>query len=137
MRSLHRIGIALAAGALLLVASSAYAQSDTQFTAADKFGRGLAAMTTGFLELPGNMMQETHERGPVYGMTIGVAKGLGGIVARELVGVYEFVTSPFAVPDGYRPILRPVYPWGYFDETEIAARDASDRRAIAASQEEL
>ena len=136
MRGLHLrgIGIALAAGALLGVASSAGAQS---FTSADKFGRGLAAMTTGFLELPGNMMLETRERGPAYGMTVGVAKGLGGVVARELVGVYEFLTSPFAVPDGYRPILRPVYPWGYFDEAEIAAREAEDRPAIAASHDEL
>jgi len=136
MQDLHRIGIALAVGTLgailgVGVASSADAQT---FTSAEKCGRGLAAMTTGFLELPGNMMLETHERGPAYGMTVGVAKGLGGIVARELVGVYEFLTSPFAVPDGYRPILRPVYPWGYFDETEIAAREASDRPAIASHE---
>jgi len=129
-----KTSIGLAASALLGVASSADAQP---FTSADKFGRGLAAMTTGFLELPGNMMLETRERGPAYGMTVGVAKGLGGIVARELVGVYEFLTSPFAVPDGYRPILRPVYPWGYFDEAEIAAREAEERRAIATTREEL
>ena len=132
MRDLRGIGIAFGAGALL-VASAAGAQS---FTSADKFNRGLAAMTTGFLELPGNMMLETRERGPEYGMTVGVAKGIGGIVVRELVGVYELLSSPFAVPDGYRPILRPVYPWGYFDETEMAAREAEER-AIAASQEEL
>jgi putative exosortase-associated protein (TIGR04073 family) len=136
MRNLHCTGLALAAGASLGlgVASSAGAQT---FTAAEKFNRGVAAMATGFLELPGNMMLETRERGPEYGMTVGVAKGLGGIVVRELVGVYELLSSPFAVPDGYRPILRPVYPWGYFDETEMAARDAEQRPAIAASHEEL
>jgi hypothetical protein len=36
------------------------------------------------------------------------------LVARELVGVYEFVTAPFPVPAGFRPILRPEYPWDYF-----------------------
>jgi putative exosortase-associated protein (TIGR04073 family) len=106
---------ALAAGSL---ASGASAD-----TAARKAGRGLAAMTTGFLELPGNMVAETREHGPAYGMTVGFAKGLGGIVVRELVGVYEFVTSPFAVPEGYRPIISPEYPWGYFDEgRDVASR---------------
>ena len=46
---------------------------------------------------------------------IGVAKGLGMIVARELIGVYEFVTAPFPAPAGYKPILQPEYPWDYFD----------------------
>ncbi|MGZ9112936.1 MAG: helix-turn-helix domain-containing protein [Rhodoplanes sp.] len=38
-------------------------------------------------------------------------------VGRELraVGVYEFVTAPFSVPAGYQPILRPEYPWHYFE----------------------
>jgi hypothetical protein len=36
-------------------------------------------------------------------------------VVRPLVGVYELVTAPFPVPAGYRPILQPEYPWGYFD----------------------
>jgi putative exosortase-associated protein (TIGR04073 family) len=66
------------------------------------------------------MVAESREHGAAYGMTVGFAKGLGGIVVRELVGVYEFVTSPFAVPAGYRPILSPEYPWDYFDEGRVA-----------------
>lgn len=82
-------------------------------TAARKFGRGLAGMTCGFLELPGNIMQETRKQGAV-GVPIGLAYGLGMIVVRELIGVYEFVTAPFPVPAGFQPILRPEFPWGYF-----------------------
>jgi putative exosortase-associated protein (TIGR04073 family) len=117
MRILRTL-ILTGATALLLCGAAVTAQADT---AADKAGRGLAAMTTGFLELPGNVVVETRERGPAWGMTVGVAKGLGGIVVRELVGVYEFVTSPFAVPEGYRPILSPEYPWGYFDDGQHVA----------------
>jgi len=91
------------------VASEAQAQ-----TAARKFGRGLAGMTCGFLELPGNIVKETNERGAA-GVPIGLALGLGMIVARELVGVYEFVTAPFPAPAGCRPILSPEYPWDYFE----------------------
>jgi putative exosortase-associated protein (TIGR04073 family) len=64
--------------------------------------------------LPGNIVQETSERGAA-GVPIGLALGLGMIVARELVGVYEFVTAPFPAPAGYRPILSPEYPWDYFE----------------------
>jgi len=91
-----------------LVAPDVHAQ-----TAARKFGRGLAGMTCGFLELPGNIVQETQRQGAI-GVPIGLAYGVGMIVTRELVGVYEFLTAPFPIPEGFRPILTPEYPWGYF-----------------------
>lgn len=84
------------------------------YTSAQKFGRGLAGMTTGFLELPGNIVKETTAKGAV-GIPIGLATGLGMMVTRELVGVYEFLSAPFPVPSGFRPILTPVYPWDYFE----------------------
>lgn len=84
-------------------------------TAGRKFGRGLAGMTCGFLEVPGNVVETSRERGVGWGVTLGFAEGLGRLVVRELVGVYEFVTAPFPVPAGYQPILEPEYPWNYFD----------------------
>jgi putative exosortase-associated protein (TIGR04073 family) len=83
-------------------------------TAARKFGRGLAGMTCGFLEVPGNIVKETKEQGAI-GVPIGLVLGVGMLVVRELVGVYEFVTAPVPVPEGYEPILRPEYPWDYFE----------------------
>ncbi len=70
-------------------------------------------MTTGFLEVPGNIVLETNRQGPV-GVPIGLVKGLGMLVTRELVGVYEFVSAPFPAPAGFRPIIQPEYPWDYF-----------------------
>jgi len=103
----------LVAGLLasLLLPSTAQAQ-----TAARKAGRGMAAMTTMFLEVPGNIIQESRQNGPARGWTLGFVKGLGGIVVRTLVGVYEFVTCPIEVPSGFKPIIKPEFPWGYFDE---------------------
>ena len=43
------------------------------------------------------------------------AKGLGAMVVRELVGVYEFLSAPIEVPEGFRPILKPEFPWDYFE----------------------
>ena len=97
---------------LLLV--TAFAGNAQAQTAARKFGRGLAAMTTAFLEVPGNMVEQTRKRGAAEGVPLGFAIGLGMIVPRVLVGVYEFVTAPFPAPPGYRPILHPEFPWDYF-----------------------
>jgi putative exosortase-associated protein (TIGR04073 family) len=80
-----------------------------------KFGRGLAGMTTAFLEVPGNVVAETDKRGAAEGIPLGFALGLGMIVPRVLVGVYEFVSAPIEAPAGYRPILRPEFPWDYFE----------------------
>jgi len=91
-------------------AATAAAQS-----APRKAGRGLAAMTCGFLEVPGNIVAETRSRGAAWGFTLGFATGLGKLVVRELVGVYEFVTSPFPLPAGYQPIIQPEFPWDYFE----------------------
>jgi putative exosortase-associated protein (TIGR04073 family) len=91
-----------------------------EYTAARKAGRGLAAMTTAFLEVPGNMVAESREHGPGMGMPVGFAIGLGKIVARVLVGTYEFITAPFAAPAGFKPILEPEFPWSYFDDDSAA-----------------
>lgn len=116
-RTTHRISTlrtAAFAVALALFAAPLSA-SAAKYDAPRKFGRGLAGMTCGFLELPGNVVETTQKQGIGYGLTIGVAKGLGMIVARELIGVYEFLSAPFPAPPGYKPILSPEFPWGYFD----------------------
>jgi len=107
MKRVQKLSLAVS---LALMATCGTLQADTS---ADKFGRGLAGMTCGFLELPGNIVKETNSKGAA-GIPLGVAKGLGMMVTRELVGVYEFVTAPFPVPAGFRPILEPRYPWSYF-----------------------
>lgn len=108
MKKLQKMNWGLAIAIMLLATPGAEAN-----TAAQKFGRGLAGMTCGFLELPGNIVKETEARG-IIGLPGGFAKGLGMIVTRELVGVYEFVTAPFPLPAGFKPIIQPEYPWSYF-----------------------
>jgi putative exosortase-associated protein (TIGR04073 family) len=96
-----------------------------EYTAARKLGRGLAGMTVGFLEIPGNIVEVSRERGPATGLTLGFALGLGKVVVRELVGVFEFVTAPFELPAGFKPVIEPEFPWDYFEST--SASSGSDR----------
>lgn len=102
----------LVAAALLLAISTPPAAAQT---APRKALRGLAAVTTAVLEVPGNMVAESRRQGAGAGVPVGFAKGLGMIVPRVLVGVWEILSAPFPLPAGYRPLLRPEYPWGYFD----------------------
>ena len=82
--------------------------------------RGAAGLTTGVLEIPGNIVQQTRERGAL-GVPIGLGRGLGMFVARELVGAYELLTAPFPLPASYKPIVSPEYPWSYFVVTAPSA----------------
>jgi len=101
---------------VLILAALALATPAAAQTAPRKFVRGLAGMTLSILELPGNMVAESRERGYGEGIPLGFAKGLGMIIPRTLVGVWEFVSAPFPVPAGYRPILEPEFPWSYFED---------------------
>jgi len=96
---------------------------------ADKLGRGLANMVTGVLALPGSVAEGAHENG-ASGAAVGLGKGIARTIARELVGVYEFVTFPLPAPRGYRPILDPPYPWEYFQDRHTGLRPESGLRDI-------
>jgi putative exosortase-associated protein (TIGR04073 family) len=111
--NLHHIAMCAVLVGILTIPTLSQA---IEYTAARKAGRGLAAMTTGFLEIPGNMVAVTRESGPGMGMTLGFALGLGKLVVRELVGVYEFLSCPFEAPAGFKPIIDPEFPWDYFEE---------------------
>jgi putative exosortase-associated protein (TIGR04073 family) len=108
--------IAIYAVFIALLSTPALSQT-TEYTSARKFGRGLAAMTTGVLEIPGNMVAETREHGAGAGIPLGFVFGLGKLVIRELVGVYEFLSSPFEAPAGFKPIIEPEFPWDYFEDS--------------------
>ena len=107
-RSLRGLAAFAASCALLIPTIS---QADT---ALQKAGRGAAAITTPFLEIPGNIITTTERDGAAAGWTQGLAKGIGMFIVRPAIGVYELVTAPFPAPANYEPILTPEYPWSYF-----------------------
>lgn len=92
--------------------TAAFAEEFVAPRAAQKAVRGLANAGLGVVvEVPKTVYYGTLEDGPLYGLTVGVLEGLSWGIARTLVGVYEVVTFPFPIPEGYRPIYQPHYPF--------------------------
>ena len=101
----------------ILLTPTAALAADSEYGSARKLGRGLAGVTLGVLEIPGNIVKVREERGNAVGFTVGVAQGLGKFVIREVVGTFEILTSWFPMPPGYRPVMTPEYPWSYFQDS--------------------
>ncbi len=75
-----------------------------------KFGRGLANVLFGIVEVPNQITKVTSEQGGGAGATYGVGKGIYRWFGRELTGVYDIVTFPVPFPKGYKPIMHPEFP---------------------------
>ena len=71
-----------------------------------KLGRGVANVLTCPYELVYQVMKSNNSDGVFAGATVGVIKGVGMIVARGMVGVYEIASFPIPVPKDYQPILK-------------------------------
>ena len=74
-----------------------------------KLGRGVANALTGWVEIPKNIYSTSAESNAFAGLTLGLAKGAGMTIVRTGAGLYEVLTFPFPIPDGYKPILDPEY----------------------------
>ncbi len=98
--------ICLAVMVVVNVASACFAED---MTMTSKLGRGLANILTGWVELPKNIYDTSVEENPLAGITIGTAKGVGMTIVRTGAGIYETITFPFPIPEGYKPVLEPEF----------------------------
>ena len=89
---------------LLAVSSPSYAQDSFH-----KLGRGLVNTFTGWLEIPKGVVDESKANNVFTGLTVGTIKGLGLGLVRTGAGIYETLTFPFPIPEGYEPIVKPEF----------------------------
>jgi putative exosortase-associated protein (TIGR04073 family) len=78
-------------------------------TSFEKFTRGLTNIVTApfeFFRQPFVLHRE-HEFNGVAAFFGGIFSGVYATVARELAGLYEFVTFPFPIPAEYRSVIDP------------------------------
>ncbi|UZR30564.1 exosortase system-associated protein, TIGR04073 family [Methylococcus mesophilus] len=89
------------------------AQADDYGTATSlKLGSGLSNLTTGWLEIPKNMINTSNQTNVLFGISGGLLKGLLHTVGRTLTGAVDFITFP--VPT--QPIAHPEFVWQKFSE---------------------
>ncbi|MGR9114869.1 MAG: exosortase system-associated protein, TIGR04073 family [Gammaproteobacteria bacterium] len=99
----------------LLVGNSVYADEHEHdylscFTA--KVSRGFMNTATGFIELPKNIVNISHDQNILVGITWGTVRGVFQAVGRTVVGAAELVTSPIPTDD----YMSPPYVWDRFSE---------------------
>lgn len=110
----------LAMGGLLatmLVGMSATAIADTaddNSNADDawtKLGRGVCNIAFCPFEIPRQIgLMAESKRWPTA-VAGGTAKGVAHTIMRAVAGVYEVLTFPIEIPEGYRPIIEPENPF--------------------------
>lgn len=61
-------------------------------------------------DVPRTIYYESRDNGPLYGVPIGLFKGLGLGLIRTGVGLYELLTFPLPVND-YEPVVLPAIPF--------------------------
>jgi putative exosortase-associated protein (TIGR04073 family) len=75
-----------------------------------KLGRGLSNVIFGVTEVPNQISGTTAAKGGAAGATYGTGKGFLRWICREVVGVYEVVTFPLPMGNGYKPVMKPEFP---------------------------
>lgn len=78
---------------------------------ATKAVRGMANITTGWLELPKQIYVTYKEDGAAKGIFVGPLKGLGMTLFRTVSGVGELATFFVAWPGFYDPYFDPEFVW--------------------------
>jgi putative exosortase-associated protein (TIGR04073 family) len=107
--------VALALGAGVGWADAGGGSDQPNHHAGRKLARGLSNVLFGVVEVPNQVMQTNYRHGGAAAATLGVGKGFGRWLMRMGVGVFEIVTFPVPVPDGYRPLMKPEFPVDDYD----------------------
>lgn len=77
-----------------------------------RVSQGFANTTTGFIEIPKNVVNISHDQNILVGSTWGVLRGVAHTVTRTVLGVAELITSPFPTDE----FISPPYVWDRFSE---------------------
>jgi putative exosortase-associated protein (TIGR04073 family) len=76
--------------------------------AAQKLGRGIANLFTGWLEIPYEIGRKINrDDSMISGIFIGPITGFCKAVGRTAVGMYDILTFPLPIPKGYQPVIEP------------------------------
>jgi putative exosortase-associated protein (TIGR04073 family) len=108
-----RLRLALLAAALSVALAVPAAGEELEASSPGRKAlRGASNFSLGLvLDWPKTIYYETKEQGPLVGIPAGFLAGFGLGLMRTVVGAYELLTFAIALPDDYKPILTPVFPF--------------------------
>lgn len=112
MRSLQAV---IAACILVCVGLPAVfaTEIEPEGTALRKLQRGFLNVALSPIEISNELAKEVKNDVAPPSWLTGFGRGSIYMVGRALMGVYEIVTFPLEAPAGYKPILKPEFPWQY------------------------
>jgi putative exosortase-associated protein (TIGR04073 family) len=97
----------------LFTGGSAYADEPDYLSGlTSKFSQGFFNTTTGFIELPKNIINISQDENIFVGATWGVLRGTLHAVGRTVVGAAELITAPIPTGD----YISPPYVWDRISE---------------------
>ena len=74
-----------------------------------KFVRGVANVATGWVEIPKQIYNTWYQERTLASPMIGLGKGVGMAVSREVVGVFEMALPISPAPTDWEPIISPEF----------------------------
>lgn len=111
--SKSKLFIACAFSGALLASQSVNAEEQSYLSGfTSKVNQGIFNMATGFIEIPKNIVNISHDENILVGLTWGTLRGVTHTVGRTLVGAGEFITSPIPSDE----FISPAYVWERFSE---------------------
>lgn len=112
MNNKHLLSLCILAGTLVSTGPS-YADGHTYLSGfTSKVNQGFFNTTTGWIEIPKNVVNISHDQNIFVGFTWGLLRGTAHAVSRTLVGAAELITSPIPTDD----YISPPYVWDRFSE---------------------
>lgn len=109
----HKLSIAVILSCSLLASQTASANSQNCLSCfTSKVSQGTANIVTGFIEIPKNVVNISHDQNILVGITWGTLRGVAHAISRTLVGGVELISSPIATEE----LISPAYVWERFSE---------------------
>lgn len=109
-----KLSVAFILSCSLLAGKTANADEQRSYLSCftDKVSQGLFNMATGFIEIPKNIVNISHDQNILVGITWGTLRGVAHTVGRTVVGGAEFISSPIPSDD----FISPPFVWDRFSE---------------------
>jgi putative exosortase-associated protein (TIGR04073 family) len=109
----NKLSIAVILSCSLLASQAANANSSScRSCFTSKVSQGAANIVTGFIEIPKNVVNISHDQNIFVGITWGTLRGVTQAASRTLMGGIELITSPIATEE----LISPAYVWERFSE---------------------